>query len=259
MTRMTTALVQNVRGGWATLKFALNMPVAIAQAGRLSSGETVVRDPVTGLFDRFLKTCRVSVTVEGDPPEPGQGCVLSHNETSFADIAAYFMTVWPHVDRLAGADVYRHIPFSKGAYGKLAIEMVPRGNRAATEVLLRHMVAAVQSGERIGWGGEGRLFGQDGVGHFKVGGSLIAIRAQVPVVPVAIYGGHRAMRLGSIRACPGDIRIRFCKPIPTDGLTESDARGFADALRAEIARNYDDMATGGRSLQRSAVTGAANG
>ena len=258
MTKMTTGLVQNARGGWATLKFALNLPVAVVQAGRLSSDETVVRDPVTGLFNRFLKTCKVSVTVEGQPPEPRQGCVISHNETSFADIAAYFIAVWPHVDRLAGADVYRHIPFSKGVYGKLAIEMVPRGNRAATEVLLRHMVAAVQRGERIGWGGEGRLFGQDGVGHFKVGGSLIAIRAQVPVVPVAIFGGHRAMRLGSIRACPGDIRIRFCKPIPTVGLTESDARGFADALRTEIARNYDDMAIGWRGLQGAQLAGAVS-
>ena len=52
---------------------------------------THVRDPLVHvalvgrerLLDQLLQ-------VEGDPPEPGQGCVLSHNETSFADIAAYF-------------------------------------------------------------------------------------------------------------------------------------------------------------------------
>lgn len=55
------------------------------------------------------------------------------------------------------------------------------------------MVTAVRQGERIGWGGEGRLSGRDGIGPLKVGASLIAIRAQAPVIPVVIHGGHDAM------------------------------------------------------------------
>ena len=81
----------------------------------------------------------------------------------------------------------------------------------------------------------------DGVGRFKVGGSLFAIRAKAPVISVVIQGGHRAMPLGSVRAQPGAIRIRFCDQVPTEGCAEADARDFADRLQAVFAENYAEM------------------
>ncbi|SPH17485.1 hypothetical protein DEA8626_01008 [Defluviimonas aquaemixtae] len=116
--------------------------------------------------------------------------------------------------------------------------MVPRGNRLATERLLKRMVAAVRRGERLAWGGEGRLYGRDGIGRFKVGASLIAIRAQAPLIPVVFHGGHHALPLGSIRARSGRIRVRFGTPIPTTGLKEEEARGLADHVQEEVARIY---------------------
>lgn len=209
---------------------------------KVATGRSTGRGQISGHFTKFLNSCGITVTVEGKMPRPGMGCVISHNETSFADVAAYFVHVWPCVDRLAGADVYAYIPYARKAFAKVAIELVPRGNRKGTEALVDRMVTAVGQGERLGWGGEGRLSGFDGVGRFKVGGSLIAIRAQVPVVPVVIHGGHQALRLGTSRACPGEIRIRFCDPVPTTGYNEADARTLADKLQAICASHYHEMA-----------------
>ncbi|NKX45509.1 lysophospholipid acyltransferase family protein [Roseicyclus persicicus] len=237
-----SAITDTWRGGRASLAFLLGAPLAFGRTAAGSERGVAARVPVTGLFSRFLDACGMTVTVEGDPPAPGTGCVICHNETSFADVAAYFMAVWPHVDRLAGADLYGYIPFARSACRKVDIEMVARGNRGATTLLLDRMVAAVQDGERVGWGGEGRLVGTDGVGRFKLGSSLIAIRAQAPLVPVAIHGGHRALPLGTMRARPGEIRVRFCPPVPTAGCAEADARDVADALQAVVARAYGDLA-----------------
>ncbi|MEH6359909.1 MAG: lysophospholipid acyltransferase family protein [Amylibacter sp.] len=107
--------------------------------------------------------------------------------------------------------------------------------------MLVRMVAAAKRGERLAWGGEGRLYGRDGIGRFKVGGSLIAIRAQVPVIPLVFYGGHRAMPLGSVRARPGKIRIRFGTPIPTTGLEEESARAHADYVQEAAVRIYAEL------------------
>lgn len=247
MTRPLKSFGETWRGGNASLRLLLGAPVACGSIALGAKHGDEARAPAVRLFSRFLDACRFNVSVEGEIPPPGMGCVICHNETSFADVAAYFVAIWPHVDRLTGADIYGYIPFAGRACRKVAIDMVARGNRNATTVLLDRMVTAVKNGERVGWGGEGRLSGMDGVGRFKVGGSLIAIRAGVPVIPVVIHGGHQAMPLGTVRARAGEIRIRFCKPVPTSGYLEADARAFADELQALFTKNYVEMS--GRSSE----------
>jgi len=239
--QLSRRLRQNWRGGMASLRFIAGAPIMFSRVAKAPKGGDATRDPITGHFAKFLADCKINVIVEGKPPAPGQGCVVCHNETSFVDVAAYFVDIWPSVDRLAGADLYGYIPFARRACGQVDIELVPRGNRKGTEVLLGRMVTAVRQGQRVGWGGEGRLSGFDGVGHFKVGGSLIAIRAQAPVVPVIIHGGHQTMPLGTVRSCPGEVRIRFCDPVPTTGYTEADARAFADNLQVLFATHYEEL------------------
>ncbi len=230
------------RGIRASLGFLLGVPFVNARIVLGAKGRDAARDLLARHFARFLVTCDVSVSVEGDMPAPGTGCILCYNETSFVDVAAYCSTLWPHVDWAAAADLYAYLPFARAACRRAAIELVPRGNRQGTDLLLERMVAAVGQGARVAWGGEGRLHGKDGIGRFKVGASLIAIRAQAPVIPVVFCGGHRAMPLGSVRARAGEVRIRFCAPVPTAGLTEADAREFTDRLQAEFVRNYNEMA-----------------
>lgn len=229
------------RGGQASLSFLAGAPFMFAKVAQGHRDPDEARHLITNHFARFLDKCRINVSVEGKVPAPGEGCVISHNETSFADVAAYFVAIWPHVDRLAGADLYAYFPFARAACRRVDIELVARGNRKSTDPLVSRMAQAVQQGHRVGWGAEGRLSGRDGVGRFKVGGSLIAIRAQAPVVPVVIHGGHQAMPLGSFRARSGDIRIRFCDPVPTKGYTEADAREFADKVQVDVARTYQEM------------------
>lgn len=242
MPQAAKSFQENWRGGTASLRFLLNTPVAMARIARGAETGRPARAPVETLFSTFLRDCRFDVVVEGDSPAPGTGCILSHNETSFADIAAYFTTVWPHVDRLAGADLYRIIPFARAACAKLDIELVARGKRHSTDLLVTRMVAAAQSGLRVGWGGEGKLSGRDGVDRFKVGGSLMAIRAGVPIIPVAIYGGHSAMRLGTVRARPGTIRVRFCPPVSSAPYAQANARDLADTVQKIVTEAYADLA-----------------
>lgn len=232
---------ENWRGGLASLRFLLGTPKAMKRIARGSQVGRPARAPLEQLCAAFLEDCRLEVALDGKMPPAGSGCVLSHNETSFADMAAYFVAIWPHVDRLAGADIYRHIPFARKACEKLDIELVARGNRRSTDLLVERMVAAAREGERVGWGGEGRLYGRDGVGRFKVGGSIIAIRAKVPIVPVVIQGGHHAMKLGTFRARQGSIRIRFCDPVSTQGYDEADARELANKLQRIVSENYTTL------------------
>ena len=204
--------------------------------------QTKTRREALALLERRAKhACDawgLKVDVSGERPPPGAGCVVTYNETSFADTFALHAVLWQAIDRGSGADVFGMVPLAKPAFRRIGLALVPRGNRAGTDRVLAEMVEAVKAGERVGWGAEGRFAGRDEVGHFKVGASLIAIRAQAPLVPVAFRGGHAAMHQGSLRARPGTIRVCYGAPIPTTGLTEDDARTLADRAQAIVTQMY---------------------
>ena len=187
---------------------------------------------------QFLRRCRIDIEVTGTPPRPGKACVVCHNEASFADVMAYIAIMFDHIDRVAAADIYKIIPFVRRASERAGFELLPRGKRDGVERVMARTEKHLRKNVRMGWGGEGRIAGFDGVLRFKVGASLLAIRAGVPIVPVTYYGGHDLLPLWSVRARPGVIRVHFHEPIPTNGLTEEDARDLADRVRAVIEEKY---------------------
>ena len=66
------------------------------------------------------------------------------------------------------------------------------------------------------------------------GGFIMAIEAQVPVVPVAISGGRAAMRKGSPIVRPVHVTVRIGRPVPTAGLTLSERDALIAQVRAEV-------------------------
>jgi 1-acyl-sn-glycerol-3-phosphate acyltransferase len=69
---------------------------------------------------------------------------------------------------------------------------------------------------------------------FKKGGFIMAIKAQAPIVPVAISGGRNAMRKGSAIVRPVDVEVRIGEPVPTAGLTVDDRDTLIATVRARI-------------------------
>jgi 1-acyl-sn-glycerol-3-phosphate acyltransferase len=62
----------------------------------------------------------------------------------------------------------------------------------------------------------------------------MAIKAQAPVVPVAIMGGRAAMRKGSAVIRPVRVTVRIGKPVETAGLSLEDRDHLIDEVRTRI-------------------------
>jgi 1-acyl-sn-glycerol-3-phosphate acyltransferase len=69
---------------------------------------------------------------------------------------------------------------------------------------------------------------------FKKGGFIMAIKAGVPIVPVAVQGGRDAMRKGSAVIRPVTVSIRVGEPIETAGLAVDDRSRLIHEARARI-------------------------
>ena len=72
------------------------------------------------------------------------------------------------------------------------------------------------------------------LGEFKKGTFALAIEAQVPIVPLAVDGGHRVSTRGRIRA--GWMHVSLSEPRPMAGKTAVDRDQVLLAVRADISR-----------------------
>ena len=70
---------------------------------------------------------------------------------------------------------------------------------------------------------------------FKKGGFLMAIKAQAPVIPVAVSGGRAAMRKGSPLIWPATVTVELTPAVPTRGLTPDDRDTLVARVREAIA------------------------
>ncbi len=69
---------------------------------------------------------------------------------------------------------------------------------------------------------------------FKKGGFVMALKAQAPIVPVAVQGGRAAMRKGSSIIRPVTVSIRVGEPIETAGLALENRDALITRTRQRI-------------------------
>jgi 1-acyl-sn-glycerol-3-phosphate acyltransferase len=70
---------------------------------------------------------------------------------------------------------------------------------------------------------------------FKEGGAFIAIKAGVPLLPIALIGTREVMAMGSPVFHPfRRVTLRIGDPIPTDGFTTRDRAQLTEAVREQI-------------------------
>jgi 1-acyl-sn-glycerol-3-phosphate acyltransferase len=69
---------------------------------------------------------------------------------------------------------------------------------------------------------------------FKKGGFIMAIKAQAPIVPVAVSGGRAAMQKGSWFVRPVMVDVRIGDPVETTGYSLDDRDDLIGVVREKI-------------------------
>ena len=77
--------------------------------------------------------------------------------------------------------------------------------------------------------------------EFKSGAFRLAIEAQVPILPLAVYGTRDALRKHDWRLGYAEAEVRVLDPVPTEGLTLDDMPALRDRVRDVIVAARDDL------------------
>jgi 1-acyl-sn-glycerol-3-phosphate acyltransferase len=75
----------------------------------------------------------------------------------------------------------------------------------------------------------------EGLKPFKEGAAYIAIKAGVPVVPLALSGTLQVLPMHSLNVRPGHVTLRVGDPIPTSHLRLQDRAMLSHQLRERVA------------------------
>ena len=184
----------------------------------------------------LLAIAGVKVRVEGlEKLTPGASYVFASNHLSYMDTPVILSHI-PADFRFMAKDGLFKIPLLGTHLGQAGHIPVPRHDpRAAVKTLTLAANSIRTRNISILIFPEGGR-SHDGVLHpFKDGAAYIAIKAGVPVVPLAISGTREILAMHSATFHRGYVTVRIGDPIPTEGLTLHDRKSVTETARMNVA------------------------
>ncbi|HEY7568709.1 MAG TPA: lysophospholipid acyltransferase family protein [Gemmatimonadaceae bacterium] len=168
------------------------------------------------------------------------------NHVSWFDIFA-LASFLPHYKFVAKAELFRIPIFGRAAR---AAGMIPieRDNRKSAFASYDRAAAQIRRGASVVVFPEGTRGQSYALRPFKKGPFVLAVAAQVPVVPCIIHGTIPIQPKGSFRVRSGVVDVHFLEPIATsemtyenrDRLARETWRRMADAFEREYAITSDE-------------------
>lgn len=192
---------------------------------------------IARLWSRILiRVSGLRVTVEGlEKIDSNRNYVIASNHLSLMDTPLVLAYLPLQFRFLAKRSLFR-VPFIGGHLKRAGHVAIPREDARGS---LKAMAEAARMIREKGVSAlvfpeGGRSMGQ--LQEFKEGAAYIAIKAGVPLVPVAIQGTLEVLPMGSVTVRPGRVRMQIGDPIPTIGMGLQDRAVLTTELRAQIER-----------------------
>ncbi len=150
-----------------------------------------------------------------------QPCVYVANHSSWLDPLAV-VDVLPDSVRFTPKIELMRVPLFGDALKAGKHPAIDRHNRASAVAAYEKAAAMIREGISAIVFPEGTRSHDGNLQEFKKGPFVLAIVAQVPVVPLWIAGAREALPRGTLRLRPGPIEVRVGPSIPTVGLSYED-------------------------------------
>jgi len=188
----------------------------------------------------LLAVSGVRVRVEGlDHIDPGASYVFVSNHLSYMDTPVALANIPVQFRFLAKRGLFQ-IPFLGQHLSRAGHIPVPREDpRAAVKTMQIAAETIKQKKISLLIFPEGGRSADGVLRPFKEGGVYIAIRAGVPIVPMALIGTRAILPYGGGIVQPGAVTLRILEPIETAQLTLKDRAAVTEHVRHLISHQLE--------------------
>ncbi len=225
-------------GLWAWLCFALACLFSLL-VSLIIPGLYRRQRAVTWAAKMVFVLAGVEVTVRGIDHLPTDSCVVVANHASYIDgilLNGYLPARFGFVIK----GEMRDIPVVHFLLRRSGAKFVERKEATGSSRDARQLVKAAQGGESLGFFPEGTFLLEPGVGRFRPGAFVAAIKGDMPVVPIAISGSREMLPSRRLLPRRANLIIDILPAIAPGDDDFSSSRKLAEACRQRILGVLDE-------------------
>jgi len=134
----------------------------------------------------------------------------------------------------------RKIPVVHFLLRRSGSKFVERHVQSGSSRDARQIVKAAQEGDSLAFFPEGTFIKEPGIGRFRAGAFVSAIRGEVPVVPIAISGTREMLPAGRLWPWPVRPRVLVLPPILPEDPAFDNHKMLAETARQHILAVIDE-------------------
>lgn len=207
----------------------------------------MILDPTGHLFSylarrhwakHILKIGGITCSIRGaDGIDWSKPYVICVNHNSQVDIPLLFACLPTAIRFLAKRSLF-YIPIFGWMLAIARFIPIDRGNKTKAKRSVEKAAKRIQKGPSLLVFPEGTRSADGGVQPFKSGAFIMAIKANVPILPVAVRGTFDIVPKHRLNNIPGPAELVIGKPIETETLAFEDRYRLRDQTRQAVVEMY---------------------
>ncbi len=183
----------------------------------------------------FCRIAGVRVQIEGaELLQANTGYIYCANHLSQFDIFS-FQGFFPFSFRWLAKEELFKVPFLGWAMTNAGSIAINRSHGREALKSLQQAAERIKAGTSVLIFPEGTRSADGTLQPFKGGAMLLAIKAGVPLVPVAFVGSYAVLPKGALLVRPGTITIKIGTPVMVTGYSSKDKQELAITIHQKVA------------------------
>lgn len=168
---------------------------------------------------------------------PAGACVVVANHASYLDGIVLFAALPPTFGFVIKREMDK-VPLAGLLLRRVGSHFVDRGGASQGKRDTRALMRNAAAGGAMAFFAEGTFHPEPGLVRFRPGAFVVAAKAALPIVPIAIRGTRRALPPGTMLPSPERIEVELAPPLaaPSAGDSAAITRALQAARQAILAR-----------------------